>query len=72
MSELEVISKVTSASSAKRILDEIAVAGSYIASGFSDGFVVYSREKDELREEITASKQGDRSFVITRTTITSG
>ena len=64
----EIISKVTSASSAKRILDEIAVAGNYIASGISDGFVIYSRIADDFTEEITARKQGDRTFVITKTT----
>ena len=62
-----IISKAQSAVSAKRILEEIAVAGSYIASGFSDGFIIFSKSKDSLVEEITVEKIKEREFVIKKT-----
>ena len=66
------IGKVQSAVGAKRILEEIAVAGGYIAAGFSDGFVIYSIEKDETIEEITAKKFGERDFRIMKKIVSKG
>ena len=67
-----VVSKVTSSSRAKRILDEIAVAGRYQAVGFSDGFVIYSKISDELTTEVTARKIGERVFEVIRRIIAKG
>jgi len=66
----EVISKVQSSTRARRILEEIAVAGKYKAIEFRGSFVVYSRNKDGLIEEVTAKKIGDREFEVVKRTIT--
>ena len=58
------IGKVVSAVGARRLLDEIAVAGGYMAIGFNEGFIVYSKNKDGVIEEVTASKRKEREFVI--------
>ena len=65
----ETISKVQSSSRARRILEEIAVAGNYKAVNFSGLFVVYSKNKDGLTEEVTAKKLGDREFEVTKKTV---
>ena len=52
----EEISIVTSRRRAEKILQEIAVAGSYQADKFENGFVVYSKEYNNYREEVTAQK----------------
>ena len=64
----DTISKVVSALRAKRILDEIAVAGNYQAIGFNGDFVIYSKCKDNLIEEITAEKLKEREFIIKKVT----
>lgn len=66
------IGKVQSAVGAKRILEEIAVAGGYIAAGFSDGFVVYSKTKNDITEEINARKFGERDFRIMKKVVSKG
>ena len=64
----EVIGKVVSAKQAKRVLDEIAVTGEYRATGFSGGFIIFSKNKDNnLVEEITAGKIKERDFVVKKT-----
>ena len=60
----ETISKVNSATRAIRVLSEIAVAGKYRAYSFDKGFIIYSKEKDGLREEVTAEKIADREYRI--------
>ena len=60
----EVVGKTQSASSARKIMDEIAISGGYKACGFSDDFVVYEREEKNLVEKIYAVKEKDKVFVI--------
>lgn len=62
----ETITKVNSGLKAVRVLAEIAVAGKYTASGFNERFVIYSKVKDNLIEDITATKLKQREFVIFR------
>jgi len=64
----EIISRVQSAKKAKRIMDEIAVAGEYKAISIYQGFVHYVRELDGLTEEITARETGDRAFEVVKIT----
>ena len=58
------IGKTQSRKRASRMLEEIAVAGGYIASRFSDDFVVYVKPDGALTEEITAKKEGDKEYTI--------
>jgi len=65
----QIVSKVTSLSSARKVLDEIAVAGGYRATGFDRGFIIYSKDRDDrLREEICIGKLKEREFVIKKIT----
>jgi len=68
MSE-QVVTKVQSSVSAKRVLDEIVVAGGYKATGFHDGFVIYSKNKNEGTEQVFVRKIGDKEFEVVRKTI---
>lgn len=49
---------------AKAMLEEIAVAGKYTASSFDDGFVVYIKEKNNLKEEVGGKKKNKRTYVV--------
>jgi len=62
------IGKTQSRKRASRMLEEIAVAGGYIASRFSDDFVVYVKPDGNLTEEITAKKEGDKEYTIIKKT----
>jgi len=48
----------------KSALEEIAVAGRYTASGFSDSFVIYSKDTENIREEVSGKRKNSRAFVI--------
>ena len=53
------------------MLNLVAVEGKYTASAFSsDEFVLYSRIKNNTREEVTARKKHKRTFVIIKTVST--
>ena len=62
----ETIAKTHSIKVVKRMLEEIAVGGSYQAVARNEGFVVYERKIDGLTETITASKTGARKFAIVK------
>jgi len=65
----EEITTVTSRRRAEKVLQELAVAGGYRASGFDDGFVVYRIEKNGNEEEVTAKKKEGVGYkVVKRTT----
>lgn len=68
----QVITKVQSSVSAKRVLDEIVVAGGYQAIGFHDGFVIYSKRRNEITEQVFVRKLGDKEFEVVRKTIPGG
>ena len=63
--ELE-LAKVNSATMARRLLGEIAVAGKYQVKSM-DGFPVYSREQNGILEEITGEKLSARNYRIYKT-----
>lgn len=58
------IGKVVSSKIANRMLDELAIKGSFKVASFESGFIVYFKEKDGIREELTVKKQSERQFVI--------
>ena len=60
------LGKVSSARMANRLLDEIAVKGEFHADSFEGDFIVYSKDKDGMREELTVKKESDRVYVILR------
>lgn len=68
----ETICRVDSAVRARRIMEEIAVAGGYWASSLVSGFVVYKREQGGLTIEITAEKMSDRKYKVYKRLISKG
>ena len=64
----ETISTVQSECRAIRIMSEIAVAGSYIATEFRDGLIVFSRNTDGLVEEISAIRVHSKLYRVMKTT----
>ncbi len=58
------LGKVSSAKMANRLLDEIAIKGEFHAEAFKDDFIVYVKDKNGLREEVTAKKKSERVYVI--------
>ena len=64
------LGKVVSSKIANRMLDELAIQGGFEAASFESGFIVYSKNRDGIREELTAKKQSDRQFVIIQRYIT--
>jgi hypothetical protein len=58
------ICKVSSANRVQRVLEEIAVAGGYVASSFENGFIVYTNTIAGIREEVTASKISGRNYRV--------
>ena len=65
----EEITKVSSARRVVKVLQEIAVAGRYRASSFEGEFVVYCRDKNGNREEVTGQKVGERNYRIFKRTV---
>ena len=59
-----VLGKVSSSRMANRLLDEIAIKGGFHAESFEGGFIVYSKDKNGIREEVTAKKKSDRVYII--------
>jgi len=68
----QTISKVVSAYRARKVLEEIAVAGKYTIIGFNEDFPIYSIDKDGITEEITASKLGEREYRIIKRIMSKG
>ena len=62
----EEIASVGSRKTAKRFLDELAVAGNYYASSYENGFIVFSKARDGIVEELTGEKFGERDFRIVK------
>lgn len=58
------LGKVSSAIMANEFLDKIAIEGKYQIISKDEGFPVYSKDKDNIREEVTAKKKTDRVYVI--------
>ena len=58
------LGKVSSAIMANRLLDEIAIKGGFHAESFEDDFIVYSKDRDGIREEMTVKKKSDRAYII--------
>ena len=51
---------------AKDMLEEIAVAGKYVATSFNDGFVTYTKEGHGIREEVYGRKKNERTYTIVK------
>ena len=58
------LGKVSSAVMANRLLDEIAIKGGFHAESFEGDFIVYAKDKNSIREEITIKKRAERVYVI--------
>ena len=58
------LGKVSSAIMANRLLDELAIKGEFHADSFEGGFIVYAKDKNGIREEMTAKKKSDRVYII--------
>ena len=58
------LGKVSSAVMANRMLDELAIQGGFKADSFEDGFIVYSKDKDGIREEMSARRKSERVYII--------
>ena len=58
------LGKVSSARMANRILDEIAIKGGFHAESFENDFIVYAKDNNGIREEVTARKQSDRVYLV--------
>ena len=69
MTQEQVIYKAYNSVRANKILVEIVVAGGYQAAGFHDGFVVYSKNRGGITEELFVRKIGDKNFEVVRKTI---
>ena len=66
------LAKVSSARIANRILDEMAIKGGLQVGAFEENFIVYFKEKDGIREEVTAKKKSDRVYVVLQRFISKG
>ena len=64
----EEIATVSSRKRANNVLQEIAVAGGYRASGMQDGFVVYRKMQNENEEEVTAQKNKGFGYKVVKRT----
>ena len=60
----EVLGNVPSIKVARRILDEIAIKGGHSVSAFADGFVVYTKDQDGIREEVSCRRISSREYQI--------
>jgi len=68
----EIIVKTQSALSARRVQDEIAIAGRYFASHFQSGSLVYSKSENGLRFELSVRLVKDKECLVIRNTIKEG
>jgi len=59
-----VLAKVSSARMANRILDEIAIKGGLQAESYEGDFIVYAKDENGTREEVTARKKSDRVYLV--------
>ena len=66
------ISHVSSAYRARKVLENIASAGKYTIVGFHEDFPIYSKNKNGITEEITASKITIRDYRIIKRLISEG
>ena len=62
-SEQEIV-RVSSTIRAIRTIDEIAVSGKYVANSFDNGFVVYSRDIGDSREEVSVQPVSARNYRV--------
>ena len=65
----EIIVKTQSALSARRVQDEIAIAGRYFASHFQYGSLVYSKSENGLRYELSLMHVKDKDYIVIRTVV---
>ena len=58
------LGKVSSARMANRLLDEIAIKGGFHAESFEGDFIIYAKDKNSIREELTVKKKSDRVYIV--------
>ena len=68
----EEITKVSSSKRATKVLQEVAVAGRYVARSFEREFVLYTRDTNGIREEVTAEKLSDRNYRVFKRIVNTG
>jgi len=63
--------KLSSATRARQVVEEIATVGKYTAVAIVNGFVVYCRNlNNNIREEVTAERISSRSFRVNKRLLT--
>ena len=71
-SEVE-LATVTSSRYANSIIDQIAIEGDFQPDAIVNGFMVYSKTKDGIREELTIRRRAEtRMYVVVKKTIRIG
>ena len=68
----EEICKVSSAMRVRRVLEEIAIAGEYMAASYEKGFMVYSKRQNGITEEVTGEKLSERNYRVYKRLVTEG
>ena len=63
---IEIIHSGDSGRKARRVLEHIAVTGEYTAIGMKNGFVIYTRNRDGITEELYIEKPNSRSFQVVK------
>jgi len=58
------VGTANSAKAARSLQEEIAVTGRYIATTFENGFVVFSKTRNNIKEEVICRKTGNRFYHI--------
>lgn len=68
MTKKQVIGWADSAIKARRMLDQIAIAGGYKVTGAAGNFPIYSRQVDGVNDEISIEKTKKRRFDVIKLT----
>ena len=58
------LAKVSSARMATKVLTKIAYEGGFKMDSIEGEFVVYSKDKDGIQEELTARKKSSRVYLV--------
>ena len=66
------LAKVSSARMATKVLTKIAYEGGFKMDSIEGEFIVYSKDKNGIREEVSARKKTDRVYVIVQKFISKG
>ena len=64
------LAKVSSARMATRVLTKIAYEGGFKMDSIEGDFIVYTKEKNGIREQVTARKKSNRVYIILQKLVT--